>query len=208
MLQNIIICLIIGYLCGCLSTAYFIGKANHIDIRKYGSGNAGTTNAMRLLGVKAGLLTFLGDALKAFIPILLITYVFFKQDPNVNLLALYTGLGVVVGHNFPFWLRFKGGKGIAATGGVILAFDWRIGLAAFIVFVLSVAITRYVSVGSLLISLLFPIGVLIIYPGDIHMLLVSVIFTVLAFIRHRTNIKRLMNGTENKLGQKVKAEEK
>ncbi len=208
MLQNIIICLIIGYLCGCLSTAYFIGKANHIDIRKYGSGNAGTTNAMRLLGVKAGLLTFLGDALKAFIPILLITYVFFKQDPNVNLLALYTGLGVVVGHNFPFWLRFKGGKGIAATGGVILAFDWRIGLAAFIVFVASVAITRYVSVGSLLISLLFPIGVLIIYPGDIHMLLVSVIFTVLAFIRHRTNIKRLMNGTENKLGQKVKVEEK
>ncbi|MGN6712104.1 glycerol-3-phosphate 1-O-acyltransferase PlsY [Anaerocolumna jejuensis] len=208
MLQNIIICLIIGYLCGCLSTAYFIGKANHIDIRKYGSGNAGTTNAMRLLGVKAGLLTFLGDALKAFIPILLITYVFFKQDPNVNLLALYTGLGVVVGHNFPFWLRFKGGKGIAATGGVILAFDWRIGLAAFIVFVLSVAITRYVSVGSLLISLLFPIGVLIIYPGDIHMLLVSVIFTVLAFIRHRTNIKRLMNGTENKLGQKAKVEEK
>lgn len=208
MLQNIIICLIIGYLCGCLSTAYFIGKANHIDIRKYGSGNAGTTNAMRLLGVKAGLLTFLGDALKAFIPILLITYVFFKQDPNVNLLALYTGLGVVVGHNFPFWLRFKGGKGIAATGGVIMAFDWRIGLAAFIVFVLSVAITRYVSVGSLLISLLFPIGVLIIYPGDIHMLLVSVIFTVLAFIRHRTNIKRLMNGTENKLGQKVKVEEK
>ncbi len=208
MLQNIIICLIIGYLCGCLSTAYFIGKANHIDIRKYGSGNAGTTNAMRLLGVKAGLLTFLGDALKAFIPILLITYVFFKQDPNVNLLALYTGLGVVVGHNFPFWLRFKGGKGIAATGGVIMAFDWRIGLAAFIVFVLSVAITRYVSVGSLLISLLFPIGVLIIYPGDIHMLLVSVIFTVLAFIRHRTNIKRLMNGTENKLGKKVKVEEK
>lgn len=208
MLQNIIICLIIGYLCGCLSTAYFIGKANHIDIRKYGSGNAGTTNAMRLLGVKAGLLTFLGDALKAFIPILLITYVFFKQDPNVNLLALYTGLGVVLGHNFPFWLRFKGGKGIAATGGVILAFDWRIGLAAFIVFVASVAITRYVSVGSLLISLLFPIGVLIIYPGDIHMLLVSVIFTVLAFIRHRTNIKRLMNGTENKLGQKVKVEEK
>ncbi|SHJ52191.1 glycerol-3-phosphate acyltransferase PlsY [Anaerocolumna jejuensis DSM 15929] len=208
MLQNIIICLIIGYLCGCLSTAYFIGKANHIDIRKYGSGNAGTTNAMRLLGVKAGLLTFLGDALKAFIPILLITYVFFKQDPNVNLLALYTGLGVVVGHNFPFWLRFKGGKGIAATGGVIMAFDWRIGLAAFIVFVLSVVITRYVSVGSLLISLLFPIGVLIIYPGDIHMLLVSVIFTVLAFIRHRTNIKRLMNGTENKLGQKVKVEEK
>lgn len=208
MLRNIIICLILGYLCGCLSTAYFVGRANNIDIRKYGSGNAGTTNAMRLLGVKAGILTFLGDALKALIPILIITFVVFKNEPYVHLVALYTGLGVVIGHNFPFWLHFKGGKGIAATGGVILAFDWRIGLAAFVVFVVSVAVTRFVSVGSLLISLLFPIGVLIIYPGDLHMLLISFLFTVLAFIRHRTNIQRLMSGTENKIGQKAKIEEK
>jgi glycerol-3-phosphate acyltransferase PlsY len=206
MLRNIIICLILGYLCGCFSTAYFVGRANNIDIRKYGSGNAGTTNAMRLLGVKAGILTFLGDALKALIPILIITFVVLKNEPYVHLVALYAGLGVVIGHNFPFWLHFKGGKGIAATGGVILAFDWRIGLAAFVVFVVSVAITRYVSVGSLLISLLFPIGVLVFYPGDLHMLLISFLFTVLAFIRHRTNIQRLMNGTENKIGQKAKIE--
>ncbi len=208
MLRNIIICLILGYLCGCLSTAYFVGRANNIDIRKYGSGNAGTTNAMRLLGVKAGILTFLGDALKALIPILIITFVVFKNEPYVHLVALYTGLGVVIGHNFPFWLHFKGGKGIAATGGAILAFDWRIGLAALVLFVVSVAITRFVSVGSLLISLLFPIGVLIFYPGDLHMLLISFLFTVLAFIRHRTNIQRLMSGTENKIGQKAKIEEK
>lgn len=206
MLRNIIIYLILGYLCGCFSTAYFVGRANNIDIRKYGSGNAGTTNAMRLLGVKAGILTFLGDALKALIPILIITFVVLKNEPYVHLVALYAGLGVVIGHNFPFWLHFKGGKGIAATGGVILAFDWRIGLAAFVVFVVSVAITRYVSVGSLLISLLFPIGVLVFYPGDLHMLLISFLFTVLAFIRHRTNIQRLMNGTENKIGQKAKIE--
>lgn len=208
MLLNIIICVILGYLCGCLSTSYIIGKANHIDIRKYGSGNAGTTNALRTLGMKAGILTFLGDALKAIIPILLITYVIFSNDTAVHLLALYTGLGVVLGHNFPFWLNFKGGKGIAATGGIMLAFDWRLGLVALVVFVASVAITRYVSVGSLLISLLFPIGVLIIYPGNLHMLLISILFTALAFLKHRTNILRLMKGTENKLGHKVKIEEK
>lgn len=208
MLLNIIICLILGYLCGCFSTSYFIGKANHIDIRKYGSGNAGTTNALRTLGIKAGILTFLGDALKAIIPLLFITLIIYKNETAVHLLALYTGLGVVIGHNFPFWLHFKGGKGIAATGGVMLAFDWRLGLVALAVFVVAVAITRYVSLGSLLISILFPIWVLIIYPGNIHMLLVSILFTVLAFIKHRTNIQRLMNGTENKLGQKVKIEEK
>ncbi|WOO36938.1 glycerol-3-phosphate 1-O-acyltransferase PlsY [Anaerocolumna sp. AGMB13020] len=208
MLQRIIICLIVGYLCGCFSTSYFIGKANNIDIRKYGSGNAGTTNALRTLGMKAGALTLLGDALKAIIPILIVSFLVFQNRADVSLLALYTGLGVVLGHNFPFWLNFKGGKGIAATGGVMLAFDWRLGLVAFIVFSVSVAVTRYVSVGSLLISLLFPVAVLVFYPGNIHMLVISFLFTILAFVKHRANIQRLMKGTENKLGQKIKIEDK
>lgn len=204
MLLKILICLGMGYCFGCFSTAYVIGRANNIDIRQFGSGNAGTTNALRTLGFKAGLLTFLGDAIKAIIPILLVYLILYIGDPAVKLLALYAGLGVVLGHNFPLWLHFKGGKGIAATAGVMLAFDWRLGLTAVVVFSLVVLITRYVSLGSLLISLLFPIWVLVIYPGNIHMLSVSGIFTILAFIKHQANLKRLLKGTENKLGQKIK----
>ncbi len=205
MLFKILVCLIIGYGFGCFSTAYVIGKINKIDIRNYGSGNAGTTNALRTLGWKAGFLTFLGDAIKAIIPVLLVRFLI-QDDSYGQLLPLYAGLGVVLGHNFPFWLNFKGGKGIAATGGVMFAFDWRLGLAAFIIFLIAVAITRYVSLGSLLISILFPVWIVILYTGNLHMLIVSLVFTISAFIKHRSNIKRLFSGTENKIGQKVKIE--
>lgn len=201
---HIFISTVIGYAFGCFSTAYLLGKINHIDIRKYGSGNAGTTNALRTLGLKAGVITFLGDLLKALVAIFLIRFLFQNVEINIQLLTLYAGLGVVIGHNFPFYLNFKGGKGIAATVGVMLAFDWRIALIACLLFIISVAITRYVSVGSLLISLIFPIGIFLFYNGNIHMLIVSIVFTVLAFIKHQENIKRLRKGTENKLGQKIK----
>lgn len=204
MFIKILICLVLGYCFGCISTGYIVGKANKIDIRKYGSGNAGTTNALRTLGWKAGLLTFLGDALKAIIPILLIRLVIFPDYEALNLLMLYTGLGAVLGHNFPFWLHFKGGKGIAATGGVMLAYDWRLAMAALVVFLIIVVITRYVSLGSLVISILLPIWIIIFYPGNLHMIIVGIIFTLSAFIKHRSNIKRLISGTENKIGQKVK----
>ncbi|MDF2588270.1 MAG: hypothetical protein K0S41_2111 [Anaerocolumna sp.] len=208
MLLKILICLIVGYGFGCFSTSYVIGKLNHIDIRNYGSGNAGTTNALRTLGWKAGLLTFVGDAIKAIIPILLVRYIVNTEDMLEQLLLLYTGLGVVLGHNFPVWLNFKGGKGIAATGGVMFAFDWRLGIVAFVIFLVVTAATRYVSLGSLIISILFPVWMLILYPGNIHMLIVSLVFTISAFYKHRSNIKRLLNGTENKIGQKVQIEKK
>ena len=204
MFIKILICLVLGYCFGCISTGYIVGKANKIDIRKYGSGNAGTTNALRTLGWKAGLLTFLGDAIKAILPILLIRLVIFPDFEALNLLMLYTGLGAVLGHNFPFWLHFKGGKGIAATGGVMLAYDWRLAIAALVVFLIIVVVTRYVSLGSLIISTLLPIWIIIFYPGNLHMIIVGIIFTLSAFIKHRSNIKRLMSGTENKIGQKVK----
>jgi glycerol-3-phosphate acyltransferase PlsY len=187
---------------GCFPTGVIVGKINHVDIRSHGSGNIGTTNALRTLGLKAGILTFAGDLLKVIIPI--VAFGFIINDGNVygELLTLYTGVGVVIGHNFPATLGFKGGKGIACMSGVILTFDLRITLIALIVFILSVAITRYVSLGSLLISLILPLGVVIFYPGSIHMLFVSLVFTVFAFIKHQANIKRLLNGTENKIGQK------
>jgi glycerol-3-phosphate acyltransferase PlsY len=204
MISEIIICLALGYGFGCFSTGYLMGKLKHVDIRKYGSGNAGTTNALRTLGAKAGVITLAGDMLKAILAIVLVRYVIFPEAEDLPLYILYTGLGVVLGHNYPFWLKFKGGKGIAATGGVMAAFDPYIIPVGLLVFIGSVAITRYVSVGSLLVSILFPIWILIRYPGNIHMLIVALIYMVLAFIKHRSNIKRLMMGTENKLGQKVK----
>lgn len=210
MIIQIIICLAIGYLFGCFSTGYVVGKLNRVDIRKYGSGNAGTTNALRTLGAKAGAITLIGDLIKAVIPILLVRLLFFQNEEisYIHLLSLYTGLGVVIGHNYPFWLGFKGGKGMAATGGVMAAFDpWIIPLGLPL-FVIAVAITRYVSIGSLLVAVLFPIWILIMYPGQIHMLIVSLLFMALAFFKHRSNIKRLMAGTENKIGNKVKLENK
>lgn len=208
MVIQILICLGLGYLFGCFSTGYFIGKKNKVDIRNYGSGNAGTTNALRTLGPKAGLITLIGDMLKAIIPIILIRYLLFGEESYVQLLTLYAGLGVVLGHNYPFWLKFKGGKGIAATAGVMVAFDPWIIPVGLPLFIISVAITRYVSVGSLLVAILFPTWVYITNPKELHMLIVALIFMALAFIKHRANIKRLLNGTENKIGNRVKIDDK
>ena len=208
MIIRIILCLGLGYLFGCFSTGYIIGKMKKVDIRNYGSGNSGTTNALRTLGTKAGIITLVGDMLKAILPILLIRYLFFIGVSYVQLLTLYAGLGVVLGHNYPFWLKFKGGKGIAATSGVMVAFDPWIVPVGLPLFVISVALTRYVSVGSLLLAVLFPAWVYIFYPKELHMLIVALIFMTLAFIKHRSNIKRIINGTENKLGQRVKIEDK
>lgn len=204
MIKNIIICIFFGYIFGCFSTGFVIGKLNNIDIRQYGSKSSGTTNALRTLGTKAAVFTLLGDMLKAIIPILLVRFVFFPDLQYVKILSLYTGLGVVLGHNYPVWLKFKGGKGIAATAGAMASFDPLIIAFGLPLFVISVALTKYVSVGSLLVASMFPIWIAIRYPGELHMLLLALTYTILAFIKHRSNIKRLINGTENKLGQRVK----
>ena len=121
-----------------------------------------------------------------------------------KILETVTALGVVIGHNYPFYMHFKGGKGIAATGGFMFALDVRIALIAAIVFAVVFFTTRYVSVGSLTITALFPILMLIFYPGQWVVFGLSLIFTALAWWRHRANIKRLMNGTENKFEKKKK----
>lgn len=208
MILKIILCLLIGYIFGCFSTGYFVGRKNKLDLRKYGSGNIGMTNTIRTLGAKAGIITLAGDMLKAILAILLVRYLLFPGYEYLPLLTLYTGLGVVLGHNYPVWLKFKGGKGIAATSGVLVAFDPLIVPFCLPMFLLIVAITRYVSLGSLFIAVFFPAWILIRHPGDIHMLVVSLIFMLSAFITHRSNIKRLINGTENKFGQRVKLEDK
>ena len=115
-----IICLAIGYVCGLLQTGYLVGKMNHVDIRKEGSGNAGSTNALRVLGWKAGAMTFAGDVIKCLAAVLIARYLY-RDTQYVPLLAMYAGMGATLGHNFPFYLKFKGGKGIAVLAGLILA---------------------------------------------------------------------------------------
>lgn len=215
--QNIlfsVLCIAAGYLCGCISTGYLVAKFNHVDIRHEGSGNVGSTNALRTVGLKGGMLTLLGDVLKALIPTLLVKYLFFAGLAgtetgwfSTDYFTLVTGLGIVLGHNFPFWMHFKGGKGIASTGGVLLVFNLPLAGVLLGIFVLVVMATRFVSLGSLIGVLGIPIGIAICYPGKWALVLVGSFYTILAFIRHRSNIKRLIQGNENKLGMKKKNKE-
>ena len=207
-----ILLLIIGYFIGNIETGYIFGKLNKMDIRNYGSGNAGATNTLRVLGPKAGLIVFFGDFCKSLIPCLVVRYIFRDNVSLSYVYMLYIGLGVVLGHKFPFYLGFKGGKGVASTAGIIMALDYRIAFVCLAIFILIVAITRYVSLASIV--------VMIIFIGMSHMLvktnygftdgsspmefrLLIVIIGFLSIFMHRANIKRLLNGTENKIGKKV-----
>ena len=192
-----------------------MGKLNGRDIRSEGSGNIGTTNALRTMGVRGGGLTFAGDLLKAFIPTLAVRLIFcanmgYEADLTY-LMTLFTGLGVVIGHNFPFYLNFKGGKGIAVSAAVIIASatDSRLGLImigiGLVLFILVVGVTRYVSLGSLIVVWYFPIYTVLERRDSRYfgiLLAVSLLFTALAYIKHIGNIRRLLSGTERKLGEK------
>lgn len=207
---EIILCLAVGYLFGCISSGYFVGKFYHTDIRTLGSGNAGTTNVLRNFGVVPAIVTFAMDLAKAVIPILLIRFCFTTQTDSY-LLCLYCGLGVVLGHNYPFYLGFKGGKGIAVTAAVVMSAAHPImipiGLAIFIA---AVVLTRYVSVGSLFVAWYIPANTLAFHHNDgafVHMMVISLLFTVFAYFQHRQNIMRLIHGNENKLWQKKEEKE-
>lgn len=210
-----IICLAIGYVFGLFQTGYIYGRLNHIDIRDYGSGNAGTTNVMRTLGKKAGIITYLGDAFKAIICTIVVHFVFGKGNPEIEfLLVLYAGLGVILGHNFPFYLKFRGGKGIATTSGVVCAllfYNWMLVVLALVTFALVTFISKYVSLGSLVMVTGFFIefvafgqaGMINVLPAHLPEAYVIVfIIMALAYIRHKENIKRLIAGNERKIGKK------
>ena len=147
-----IACLIIGYVFGLFQSAFIYGKLHGIDIREHGSGNAGTTNTLRVLGTKAGLIVLAGDIIKCILAIVLCGMLFGKSNPDeIYLLKLYAAAGAILGHNFPFYLHFKGGKGIAATAGLILAFHPYFIVVGVILFFGAFLITHYVSLGSLLV---------------------------------------------------------
>lgn len=209
--------LVIGYIFGLFQTAYIIGKVKKVDIRRMGSGNAGTTNAMRTLGAKAGILTFIGDCMKTILAVLLCRYLVSVWYPEMYAemkyaIGMYAGLGAVLGHNFPFYLKFKGGKGIAATSGFIIAFGaWPMIPIGFVIFFGIALITKYVSLSSICLMIGFFIELVVFgqlgwYGVDgpllIEIYVLGFIFAALAIIRHKANIVRLMNGTENKFGVK------
>lgn len=204
-----IICLAIGYVCGLFQTSYIIGRLHKTDIREHGSGNAGTTNALRTFGKKAGAVTLLGDCLKCVIAILIARAVFKNSCGDfLPLLSLYAALGCILGHNFPFYLNFRGGKGFAASAGFALIFDWKLFLICAVIFFTIFFATHYVSLGSML-SYTAALVFLIIFGQLGHygmtaehrmeMYVVMAAMTALAVFRHRTNIVRLMKGTENKI---------
>ena len=203
-----VICVVIGYAFGLFQTAYIIGRLNGIDIRDYGSGNAGTTNVVRTLGTKAGILTFVGDVLKCILAVALVRLLFGKKYADIMpLLVFYTSAGVILGHNFPFYLGFKGGKGIAATAGMVLCLNPIMTVLGLITFVVTFLLTHYVSLGSLLIyvgilielPILSAMGVFkMTTPRLVEMFFVALFLACLAFYMHRDNIKRLLNGTERK----------
>lgn len=204
-----IICLVIGYVFGLFQTAYIYGKMHGIDIRKHGSGNAGTTNTLRVLGTKAGLIVFAGDVVKCILAVVLVRLLFAKSHPDtIYLLMLYAGTGAVLGHNFPFYLNFKGGKGIAATAGLILAFHPSFIPTGVVLFFGAFLLTHYVSLGSLLVYAGFLIQMIVsgqlgLFPGmsQVHlweMYGVTLFLTVMAYWKHRENIVRLCKGTERK----------
>ena len=199
-----IICLFIGYAFGCIQTAYITGRvARDIDIREHGSGNAGMTNVLRTIGRRAGIIVFFCDVLKAVLAFVIASLIFngggsFFAESLPLQPGLYAGLGVVLGHNFPFFLRFKGGKGIAATLGVMLALDWRAAVIVYVVAAILIAITKYISLGSITMVLLFP-ALLLVFGHHIETLVIMLILAAMAIFLHRGNVQRLLAGTERKL---------
>lgn len=215
-----VICLLIGYLFGLFQSAYFYGKAHGIDIRQHGSGNAGTTNTLRVLGTKAGLIVFAGDCLKCMAAVWLVRLIFGNSYHEIiYLLCLYAGAGAILGHNYPFYMGFKGGKGIAATAGMVLSFHPYFIITGLIMFFVPFFVTHYVSLGSLLVYAALMIQLIIFGQNGffaemtqgqlIEMYILFGYLMVMAYWKHRENIKRLIRGTERKtyLSKKNRVEE-
>ncbi|MCL2204031.1 MAG: glycerol-3-phosphate acyltransferase [Defluviitaleaceae bacterium] len=205
-----LIALLIGYAFGCIQNGYFLSKrVAGIDIREYGSGGAGMTNVTRILGAKWGAPVFVADVGKEVLAFLLAAWIF---SAGGGLAAgwtagIYAGVGVVLGHNFPFYLRFRGGKGVASTIGMMFLLDWRVGLIVIAAMVGIILIARYISLASLGMSVMLPV-LLAVFGHGWEVVAVTSALCVLAWFMHRGNIKRLLAGTEDKfsLSRKKRAD--
>lgn len=195
-----IITIVVGYLLGSISFSYLFGKwIKGIDIRKHGSGNAGATNTLRVLGKGPAILVLLLDALKGVVAVLL--GVWAAPGTDDIWVRVLCGLAAIIGHNWPVYFGFRGGKGIATTVGVMATLCFLPTLIAGLTAIVIIAITRFVSLGSLILTALLPI---LIWGMDRPLpdLWMSILLCAFAILRHRTNIVKLIQGKENKLGQK------
>jgi glycerol-3-phosphate acyltransferase PlsY len=208
---KIILSIVVSYLIGSIPTAVWYGKFFHgLDVRNYGSGNAGATNTLRTLGKSAGIIVMLGDVLKGWSATNIANYLFnhgIIYENNLMVYQIIFGVVAVIGHIFPVFGGFKGGKGVACLLGMIIAINLEIALICISVFAVVFLLSRYVSLGSMLATLAFPIVVLI-FPrfndgGPLVIILGFALFAIVV-ITHQKNIVRLLNGEENKtrLGKK------
>ena len=210
-----IIVALIAYLIGSINFSIILSKKMAgFDIREKGSGNAGTTNMLRAVGKKAAVITLICDILKGVVSILiavLIGKITKSLDNNLNaLLVQLAGIFVILGHTFPIFFKFKGGKGIATALGVLLITNWQIGLICLVFALVLIALTKMVSVGSISAAILFPILVVFINQNYIvptsnsnwSYLVFSIIIALLVIFNHRANEQRILNGTENKISFK------
>ena len=195
------VAVVVSYFFGGIPIGLLVGRAKGIDdIRKYGSGNIGASNVLRVIGVKAGLLVWLADALKGFLPVAVASWAL--HLPPWPLAAV--SVAAMIGHCFSPYLRLTGGKGVSTSLGVIIGLDWRLGLICFGIWAVVVGITRYISLGSMVACVLAtPIGLL--FGDPLSKVVAAAVIALVVINRHATNIQRLRNGTERKIGQKVKA---
>lgn len=201
---------LIAYLLGSISFSVIISKKMAgFDVREKGSGNAGSTNVLRSVGKKAAALTLLGDVLKGVVSILIAFIVgLIMGDENISraLLIQIAGFFVILGHTFPVFFKFKGGKGIATALGILIMINWQIGLICLVFALIIMAATRMVSLGSIMAAVLFPILVLFVphnaYLADGDYFIYSIILAAFVIFNHRENVKRLLQGKENKLSFK------
>lgn len=198
-MKSAILVIIISYFIGNFSTSYVLGKLiKNIDIRNYGSGNAGATNALRVFGAKFAAATFLIDALKGTLAVIICSKI---MGFDGELLA---GISVIIGHNWPVILKFKGGKGMASTIGVMLTVNYLTAIICIFLGLLVVFKTKYVSLASIVaVSLLPIVGVLTYRPFNINFFIFTLMLSVMAVYRHKSNIVRLINGKEHKIGERV-----
>ncbi len=202
----------VAYLLGSINFAIIITKAVlHKDIRDFGSGNAGMTNVLRTVGKGPAALTLLGDFLKGAAAVLLghLIFAYIGNQPDWLLGGYLSGFFALLGHLFPLYYGFKGGKGIATCAGVLAVLDWRVLLIILAVFLIVTAISRYVSLGSVCAAVAYPISTLCLRlweesPAIWSDTAMAVLIAAVVIIMHRQNIKRLLSGTENKIGQKKK----
>jgi glycerol-3-phosphate acyltransferase PlsY len=203
-ISSYIFVVIVSYILGSTPSGYLAGKARGIDVRKVGSGNIGATNVFRVLGKTAGAVVLLGDAFKGFVAArfvpLLAAHIFVNSCAPRENLALAAGVAAILGHNYSFWLRFKGGKGIATSAGVVMAWAPEACLTALALWAVVFFASRYVSLASICAALILPFAVWF-WNGSITMTCVMTALSLLAIYKHKGNIQRLLNGTENRIGK-------